>query len=78
MIEENIFINKKLLSYYFDDICISPDKKDNNVCFILDNNRIEFINKINNYLNSEDIFYLVLGTDGIGKTIHFCIILHQY
>ena len=67
--EEIIQIEKNFLSFYFDDICISPDKKKNSVDFILENNRIEFINKINNFLNSKDIFYLVFGTKGIGKTI---------
>ena len=62
-------LEKKKLSFYFDDICISPDINKTFVEFILESNRIEFIDKINDFLKSENLFYLVLGTDGIGKTI---------
>ena len=64
-----IKLDKKNLSFYFDDICISSEINQTFIEFILENNRIEFIDKINDFLKSENLFYLVLGTDGIGKTI---------
>ena len=67
--ESIIKINKKSLSLFFDDICFSSDKDDENIDLVLDKNRIEFINNINEFLVSEKVFYLVLGNDGIGKTI---------
>ena len=67
--ETIIKINKNLLSLYFNDICISSDKDDNDVDLIIDENRIEFIKKINEFLDSDDLFYQVLGADGIGKTV---------
>ena len=67
--ESIVKVEKKFLSLYFDDICNSFDKKEDSINLILDNNRIEFINKINQFLYSEKVFYLSFGTDGIGKTI---------
>ena len=67
--ETIIEIEKKNLSLYFDEICISPDKNCKCFSLLLEETRIEFINKINIFLDSEKIFYLILGTDGIGKTI---------
>jgi len=67
--ETIIKINKNLLSLYFNDICISSDKDDNDVDLIIDENRIELIKKINEFLDSDDLFYQVLGADGIGKTV---------
>jgi hypothetical protein len=64
-----ISLEKKKLSFYFNDICISSDTNTEFVDFILEGNRIEFINKIDDFLKSKNLFYLVLGTDGIGKTI---------
>ena len=62
-------LDKKKLSFYFDDICISSELSKTFVEFILESNRNEFIDKINDFLKSEKLFYLVLGTDGIGKTM---------
>ena len=67
--ESIIKINKNSLSLYFDDICFSSEKSDENIDLVLDKNRIEFINNINEFLVSEKEFYLVLGKYGIGKTI---------
>ena len=67
--ESVIKINKKSLSLYFEDICFSSDKNDENIDLILDKNRIEFINNINEFLISGNVFYLILGNNGIGKTI---------
>ena len=64
-----INLEKKKLSFYFNDICISSDINTKCVDFILEGNRIEFINKIDDFLKSKNLFYLVLGTDGIGKTV---------
>lgn len=64
-----ITLEKNKLSFYFNDICISSDTNTKFVDFILEGNRIEFINKIDDFLKSKNLFYLVLGTDGIGKTI---------
>ena len=64
-----INLEKKKLSFYFNDICISSDTNTKCVDFILEGNRIEFINKIDDFLKSKNLFYLVLGTDGIGKTV---------
>lgn len=64
-----IEIDKVLLSLYFDEICLSPNKEANKIDLIMDKNRAELIKKITGFLASENRFYLVLGTDGIGKTI---------
>ena len=42
-------------------------KKTLNIIF--DQNRVKLINKITEFLDSENKFYLILGTDGIGKTV---------
>ena len=69
LIETVINIDKKFLSLYYEEICFDSDKNESKVDLVLEKNRIEFINKINDFLVSNDIFYLILGTDGIGKTI---------
>ena len=64
-----IEINKKFISLYFDEICISPEKEKKTLNIIFDQNRVKLINKITEFLDSENKFYLILGTDGIGKTV---------
>ena len=69
--ESIIKVNKKCLSLYFDDICFTSDKNEDSIDLILDKNRIEFINNLNEFLISSNAFYLILGNHGIGKTITF-------
>ena len=64
-----IEIKKKFLSSYFDEICISPDKTEQTIILILEQNRIELIKKIIEFLYSKSTFYLIMGTDGIGKKV---------
>ena len=64
-----IEIKKKFLSSYFDEICISPDKNEQTIILILEQHRIELIKKIIEFLDSKNTFYLIMGTDGIGKTV---------
>ena len=60
-------IDKPILSLYFDEIIKDP-KTNNKFKIIINENRIKLIEKINDFWNSEDIFYVIMGTDGIGKT----------
>ena len=70
-IEESIKeLDFEIISFYFNDICISNNvKKKGKFNFILDENRKNFIEKINKFLSSNNLFYFILGTDGIGKTV---------
>jgi hypothetical protein len=60
-------MDKSILSLYFNNI-IKDTKTNNKFKIIINENRIKLIEKINHFLFSDDIFYIIMGTDGIGKT----------
>ena len=79
--EEIIEIEKLRLSPYFNDIIKEP-QTGNYFKLIINENRLKLIRKINEFWVSDDLFYVIMGTDGIGKTttlfyfinyIHFII-----
>lgn len=61
-------IEKNKLSFYFDEICVH-DKEQKTFNLLIDSNRIELMNRIDKFFISENLFYWIIGTDGIGKTI---------
>ncbi len=63
-------LQKSSLSFYF-DIISKSNQNESNFKLIIDENRINLFEKINKFYDSEFIFYLIMGTDGIGKTISF-------
>ena len=65
-------IKKNEISIYFNEICIH-DKSKTNFNFIFDNNRLELMNKIDKFFDSQNKFYWILGSDGIGKTVTFLV-----
>ena len=62
-----IEMDKSILSLYFDNI-IKDTKTNVKFKIIINENRIKLIEKINHFWFSDDIFYIIMGTDGIGKT----------
>ena len=66
--EKTLKINLKYLSSNFDTI-FSKYQRDKDFIFKLNKERIEFFNKINDFINSEKLFYYITGSDGIGKTL---------
>ena len=65
--EEVNEVEKLKLSPYFDNI-IKYSKYDNNFKLVLDENRFRLIKKIEEFWMSSNLFYVIMGTDGIGKT----------
>ena len=63
-------LEKSSLSFYFDQISKS-NKNEKEFKLIIDENRINLFKKINEFYTSNLLFYLIMGTDGIGKTISF-------
>ena len=48
---------------------------------IINNNRLKLIKKIDDFWLSDKIFYVIMGTDGIGKTttiLYFISFIHKY
>ena len=80
-IEEEIFeIEKLRLSPYFDDIIKEP-QAGNYFKLIINENRLKLIRKINEFWVSSNLFYVIMGTDGIGKTttlFYFINYIHYY
>ena len=60
-------MDKSILSLYFDNI-IKDTKTNDKFKIIINENRIKLIEKINHFWFSDDIFYIIMGTDEIGKT----------
>ena len=78
--EDIITLEKSKMSFYFDDITFS-DKSEKNFKLVLDKNRLRLMDSINKFLNSDNLFYLIMGTEGIGKTItllYFSSFLQDY
>ena len=50
-------IYKNYLSLYFNEICIPYDKEEEKVSLILNQNRIQFIGKINDFISSKYKFF---------------------
>ena len=72
LMKENkiLTIQKSSLSFYF-DIISKSNKNEKNFKLIIDENRINLFEKINKFYNSDFLFYLILGSNAIGKTISF-------
>ena len=71
---------KLKLSPYFDEI-LNHHYGDDNFELIFDNSRLELIKKITDFWESEKIFYVIMGSDGIGKTttlLYFISFIHDY
>jgi len=63
------YIKKELFSLNFGKIC-KHDESQDTFNLVIDENRIQFIESINDFLEKNDyLFYWILGTDGIGKSI---------
>ena len=78
--EEVIEIEKLRLSPYFNDIVKEP-QTDNYFKLIINENRIKLIRKINEFWVSGYLFYVIMGTDGIGKTttlLYLINFINQY
>ena len=68
------------MSLYFNDITLS-NQSEKYFKLIIDRNRIRLINSITEFLNSKNSFYLIMGTDGVGKTrgiLSFSSYPHNY
>ena len=65
--EKVLKVEKLRLSPYFDKI-IKYSQNDNYFKYVFDENRFKFIKKIDEFWISSDLFYVIMGTDGIGKT----------
>lgn len=73
-------IEKELISFYFDEIILN-DKSNKNFNVIIDDNRLELMERINKFFYSQDLFYWIMGSDGIGKTVTvlvFSSLLRKY
>ena len=78
--EEVIEIEKFRLSQYFNNIIKDP-QEGNYFKFIMNENRLKLIHKINEFWVSGDLFYVIMGTDGIGKTttlLYFINYIHNF
>ena len=78
--DEIIEIEKLRLSPYFNNI-IKDSQTDKYFKFIFNENRLQLIRKINEFWISDDLFYVIMGTDGIGKTttlLYFMNYIHDY
>ena len=63
------YIKKELFSLNFGKIC-KHDESQDTFNLVIDENRIQFIESINDFLEKNDyLFYWILGADGIGKSI---------
>ena len=65
---KTININPLSLSSNFYSIFNEVDQ-DKDFIFIMNKERLEFFNRLNNFLNSEKLFYYITGSDGIGKSL---------
>ena len=65
--EKVIEVEKLKLSPYFDSIIKFP-QKNNYFKLVIDENRFKLFKKIDEFWISKDFFYVIMGTDGIGKT----------
>ena len=63
-----IKINPLSLSSNFYSI-FNEVEQNKDFIFILNKERIEFFNRLNDFLNSEKLFYYITGSDGIGKSL---------
>ena len=78
--EEVLEIEKLRLSPYFSNI-IKDSQTDNYFKLIINESRLKLIKKINEFWESKDLFYVIMGTDGIGKTttiLYFINYIHNY
>ena len=80
-IEEKVIEMKKYrLSPYFDSIIKEPQTGDY-FKLVMNENRLKLIKKIDKFWESKDLFYVLMGTDGIGKTttiLYFINYIHNY
>ena len=80
-IEEKIIeIDKDRLSPYFNSIIKEP-QTGNNFKLVMNENRLKLIKKIYKFWESNDLFYVIMGTDGIGKTttiLYFINYIHNF
>ena len=65
--EKVLEIEKLKMSPYFNNI-INCSQNDDKFNFIIDENRFKLFKKIEEFWISNDFFYVIMGTDGIGKT----------
>ena len=78
--EKIILVEKPKLSQYFDEILNYPYVH-RYFKLIINNNRLKLIKKIDDFWLSDKIFYVIMGTDGIGKTttiLYFISFIHKY
>ena len=78
--EEVIELEKLRLSPYFNKLIKEP-QTDEHFKFIINENRLTLIRKINEFWVSDDLFYVIMGTDGIGKSttlLYFINFVHNY
>ena len=64
-----IKINPLLLSYYFYHIFPDNIGLNNKFSLIINEERKQFIEKLNNYVEFDKTFLWIVGSDGIGKSI---------
>ena len=80
-IEEKVVELEKLrLSPYFNNIIKDP-QNNNNFKLIINEDRFRLIKKIIDFWESKNLFYVIMGADGIGKTttmLFFSYYLHIY
>ena len=65
--QKTIKLDLKYLSSNYDSIFTKSQKDE--FIFMLNEERINFFNKINEFINSNKLFYYITGSDGIGKSI---------
>ena len=80
-IEEKVIeMEKYRLSPYFTSIIKEP-QTGNYFKLVMNENRLKLINKIYKFWESDDLFYVLMGTNGIGKTttiLYFINYIHNY
>ena len=65
---KTIKINPLSLSSNFYSV-FNEVEQNKDFIFILNKERIEFFNRLNEFLNSDKLFYYITGSDGIGKSL---------
>ena len=70
-IEEKVIeMDKDRLSPYFNSIIKEPQTS-NYFKLVMNENRLKLIKKVEDFWISTNLFYVIMGTDGIGKTTSF-------
>lgn len=65
--KKTIKLDLKFLSSNYDTIFTKTQKDE--FIFMLNEERINFFNKLNDFINSKKLFYYITGSDGIGKSL---------